>query len=186
MSWKIHISYIVIGAILAVGAYFAVHSWQQEHDARLQAQAQITVNEANVKTLQDQIAANDAKAQQQIDSLTKLITQAKTQTPAQIVKEIPIVAPTLPVAPTIAPDESMNFPKQDILPLFTELANGKQCAVQLAASQADFTAEQAIVVQKDQEITVLKKPRGFWRKVGGALETFGIGVGVGIAVGHKI
>jgi len=185
-----HLFYLVIGGI----ALLAFHSWKEEHDARLLAEQQIKASDAAVKvsqdqitTLQKQISVNDAKSAQQIAALSKLVTSVKT--PAQAAAEIPQVAPNLPSPVVVEPDNSIAFPKEDVLPLFQDLAEGKTCAVKLAQIQADYAAEQQIAAQKDvqlgardKEIAVLKHPRGFWHRLGSAMKQVGIGIGIGVAI----
>lgn len=185
-----HLFYlIVIGVVLV-----AFHSWKEEHDARLLASQQVKISEAAVKSSQDQIvslqqqiAANDAKSAQQIASLEKLVQSVKT--PQQVAVQLPQVAPNLPVQPTVQADDSISFPKADVLPLFQDLAAGKEAEVQLTQCQADYKSEQQIAAQKDAqleqkntEIKVLKQPRSFWHRVGTTMKEVGIGIGIGLTV----
>jgi hypothetical protein len=68
-NWHIHTSYLVIGIVLAIDAYVGVHSWQQEHDARLLAEQKIAVDEQQVKQLQDSITANNQAMQGKFSAL---------------------------------------------------------------------------------------------------------------------
>lgn len=188
-----HIFYLVVIGVSLV----AFHSWRAEHDARLLAEQQTKSSDAAVKAsqsqiavLQKQISSSDEKATAQVASLQKLVVSAKT--PAQAVKELPQVAPNLPVAPTVT-DDSVSFPKADVLPLFQDLAEGKTCSVKLAQCQADYASEQQIATQKDsqlaerdKEITALKKPQGFWHRVAGTLKQVGIGIGIGAVIAKGI
>ena len=189
-----HLFYLIVIGI----SLLAFRSWQQEHDARLLAEQQIKSSDAAVKvseqqisSLEKQITANDQRSAQQIASLGKLIAAAKT--PQQAAAEIPQVATNLPSAVVVEPDQSIAFPKEDVLPLFQDLADGKVAAVKLAQCQTDYSAEQQIAAQKDSqlkqkdtEIAALKKPKGFWRRFGGTVKQVGIGIGIGIALGGHL
>jgi hypothetical protein len=185
-----HVFYLVV---LAIGA-IAFHSWLGEHDARLQAAQEekaaevlVKASQDQINALQSQIASNDAKAQQQIDALTKVVQAVKT--PQQVVSQLPIVAPNLPVPATVQTDDSITFPKADVLPLFQDLADGKIAATKLEQCQTDYSAEQQIAAQKDEqlkqkgnEIAALKQKPSFWKRAKGTLKSVGIGVGIGVVI----
>jgi hypothetical protein len=154
------------------------------------AEAQIEVSQKQIDVLQKQIADTDAKAQQQIESLQKLVQTVKT--PQQVVAQLPNVAP-LPVQPTVQPDESISFPKEDVLPLFQDLADGKVAQTKLAQCQSDYSNEQQIAAQKDAqlkqkdtEILALKHKPGFWHRVASTVKQVGVGVGIGLALGAHL
>jgi hypothetical protein len=160
----LHVAYIVMFVALALGSFYGFRTWETEHDARVVAEQQVKVDEVQVKSLQDQIIANDAKAQQQIAALSQLIKQVKT--PAQVVANLPAVLPTpLPVPPFVNSDNSITFPAEDVLPLFDALVQGKEAEVNNAACQADLTAEKQIVQDKNAEIASLKKKPSFWKRI---------------------
>lgn len=189
-----HLFYIVLIGISLV----AFRSWMGEHDARLLAEQQAKASDAIVKAseqkisdLKQEINDNDEKAARDIASLQKAIAAVKT--PQQVVSELPNIAPSLPAPAVVQPDQSIAFPKDDVLPLFQELAQGKTCAVQLAQCQANYAAEQKIADQKDaqldaknKEITALKKPKGFWKRLGSTLKQVGIGVAIGATLGARL
>lgn len=189
-----HLFYLIVIGVALVG----FRSWREEHDARLLAEQQIKSSDAAVKAsqaqisdLKQQIAASDARSAQQLASLQKMVTAV--QTPQQVVKEIPQVATNLPAPVTVQPDDSISFPKADVLPLFQDLADAKTCSVKLAQCQSDYASEQQIAGQKDaqlgekdKEITALKKPQGFWHRFGSAVKQIGIGIGIGAVLGVKL
>lgn len=189
-----HAFYLILIGVALVG----FRSWRQEHDARLLAEQQIKSSDAAVKASQEQvsdlkqqIAASDARSAQQLASLRKMVTAV--QTPQQVVKEIPQVATNLPAPAVVQPDDSISFPKADVLPLFQDLADAKTCSVKLAQCQSDYASEQQIAVQKDaqlgekdKEITALKKRQGFWHRVGSTLKQVGVGIGIGAVLGAKL
>jgi hypothetical protein len=172
-NWHLHFGWLIGVLILDLVGFVGVHAWVQEHDARVVAEAQAKVSETAIKTLQQEIADNDAKAQQQIVTLQMMIRQVKT--PVQVVAALPQVLPQpLPVAPTVLPNQSIVLPAPDVLPLFQDLAQGKQDSVSLAACKSDLTAETAIAVQKQDEIVALKKKPKFWKSVTHDLKIIGI------------
>jgi alkylated DNA nucleotide flippase Atl1 len=202
-----HIPWVVLVVCAVIGFY----SWRGEHDGRLIAEAKVKADEQQVQVLQTNIAQNnqaiaslqqqmeqrDAVSAKQIANLVGLVQ--KVQTVSQAVAALPQVS-TLPVAPTIQADNSVVFPSADVLPLFQQLADGATCKISLATAQADLTSEKAIeakdestiadmtkqIALKDDEIKTLKKPKGFWKRVGGTLKSVGIGIGIGVALGHRI
>lgn len=197
--------------IVALGVGFVgFNSWRSEHDARLAAQITISKDEQQVKSLQDQIGQNnsaiaslqqqmtqrDQNAAKQINQLTTLVS--KVQTVPQAVAALPQVS-QLPVAPTVQSDNSVVLPSADVLPLFQQLSDGKECAVKLNTCQADLTDEKAIdakdqstitdqtkqLALKNDEIQALKKKPSFWHRVGTTMKEVGIGVGIGFGLAHK-
>jgi len=183
-NWHIHTSYLIIGIVLALGGYIGVHSWIQEHDARLLAQQQEKISETVVKNLQQQIADRDAGAKQAQAVIVKVVHDTKT--PEQAAQNLPqVVTAPLPVPVVTQPSGDWLVPKADVLPIFTQLADDKICRSQLDTTTKDLSDTKAIVVQKDAEITVLKKPKGFWGRLKTTTKDIGIGLGIGFALGHK-
>lgn len=205
MNWKSlipHSLWIVVIVALLTGCFV----WLQEHDARLKAEASVKQSEATIATLQQQIVsnnqavaslqaqitANDAVAKQQIASLVALASNVKT-TP-QAVAAIPQIDPN--IKPVAQSNGDMTIPAPQVIPLFQDLAQGKQDAVALVAcqkdlateqqivtkTQANVTAEKAISAQKDQEIAVLKKKPSFWHRVAVVAKAVGVGIGIGVLV----
>ena len=198
-----HIAWVILVSVGLVG----IHAYQQEHDQRLLAYQKVAVAEQQVKTLQTDITANnqaiaqlqeqqnarDAAAAKQIATLAALVS--KVQTTAQAAQSLSQVS-TLPVAPTIQPDSSVVIPAPDVLPLFQQLAQGKQDAISVVQLTADLADEKTVVAKddatiadmtkqialKDGEITALKKPKSFWHRVAGTLKDVGIGIGIGLAL----
>ena len=167
-----HLPWVIIVIALVAGG----HYWRIEHDARVVAEAQAKQSEAAIKTLQQQIADNDARAQEQIATLQQIVKQVKT--PVQVVAALPQVLPQpLPVAPIVQPDQSILIPAPDVLPLFQDLAAGKQATIELAQCQVDLKAETGIVNQKQDEIVALKKKPRFWKRVGHDLKIVAITAG---------
>lgn len=145
----------------------------QEHDARVLAEANLKVNQTTVVTLQKQIAENDAATAAQIKSLQDLIQTIKT--PIQVVQALPKVTTIpLPVTPTVLPDNSVDFPEADVLPLFKDLEQGKEDAVNLVSCQSDLTKEKEIVTTQVTEIKTLKQKPKFWKRVGHDAKIIGI------------
>jgi hypothetical protein len=115
---------------------------------------------------------------------------SKVQTPQQAVQSLPQVS-QLPVAPTLQADNSVLFPKDDVVPLFQQLEAGAQCKVQLSATTADLADEKSIVAKqvdtiadqtkqialKQDEITAIKHPKGFWKRFGHDLKLVAITAG---------
>jgi hypothetical protein len=169
--------------VLALGSWYGVHTFMQAHDAQVIAEQQVKASEAQVKTLQQQIADNDARTQAQIATLQQLIKNVKT--PVQVVAALPSVLPApLPVQPTVNPDQSINLPAADVLPLFQDLAQCKQDSINLASCKADLSTTQAIVTEKQTEITALKKKPSFWKRVKHDLKVAAFGAAIAAIMIH--
>ena len=173
---KTHVFYVVI---IVIGI-IAFRSFLNEHDARLLAEQQEKVAEANVASLRNQIATSDAAAAQTIAVLKKRAATVKT--PEQAITAIPDVS-TLPLHATASPQAG--FVQVDALALYQELNQCTQDRTALGACQVARAADEKIIEQKDQEIAAYKKPRSFWHRTVSTLKAVGIGVGIGfVLAGH--
>lgn len=150
---KTHIAYLVIFAVLA----FAAYKWLGEHDALLKAEETERLLEKDVMQLRKDQADRDKAAQEKIAILQKLA--ARVQTPAQVVQALPQVV-DLPKQPTLTPSEDLVFPKESVLPLFHQLEEGKECAVELVAVKADLKDEKTVSAKKQEELDGYKKAAG--------------------------
>lgn len=150
---KTHVAYLVMFAVVA----FAAWKWLGEHDSLLRAEQTEKLLEKDVEQLRKDQADRDKAAQEKIALLQRLA--AKVQTPAQVVQALPQVV-DLPKQPTLTPSEDLLFPKESVLPLFHQLAEGKECAVELVAVKADLKDEKAVSSKKQEELDGYKKAAG--------------------------
>lgn len=184
-NWHIHLPYWLLILIVGVGGWIGVHSWVAEHDWAVKAQAAVEQANAQVKTLQQGIADRDAQAVKQQQVIVKVVHD--TVTPQQAVQNLPqVVTAPLPAPVVSQPSGDMLIPAPDVLPIFQQLADDKICRSQLDTTTKDLTDTKAIVVARDAEIVVLKKPKGFWKRVGGTMKAVGVGIGIGLALGHHV
>jgi septal ring factor EnvC (AmiA/AmiB activator) len=117
----------------AVAAQLAQSNTQTQQ----QTQQQISQLAQQNAALQQQQDARDAAAAKQIATLTQLVVQVKT-TP-QVVTALPeVLTAPLPVVPVAQPDGSLLLPQPDVLPLFQQLAQGKQDAISVTKLTADL------------------------------------------------
>lgn len=200
-----HIPWVVLVVCAVIGFY----SWRSEHDARIAAEAKVKADEQQVQVLQTNITQNnqaiaqlqeqmnvrDAAAAKQIATLTSLVSQVRT--PQAVVAALPSVT-TLPTPPTLDASNGLTFPAADVLPLFQQLAQGKQDAINLIACTADLKDEKTVdatdkatiadqvkqLALKDDEIKALKKKPSFWHRTLTVVKYVGIGIGIGLAL-HK-
>lgn len=179
----LHVAYIVMLILTVLGLGYGTHILLQEHDARVQAEATIKVSEAQIKTLQQQIADRDAQAQKQQQVIVKVIHD--TTTPQQAVSAMPDIV-NVPLSKPVTLDTTgdMVIPPADIIPIFDQLADDKLCRSQLATASADLTDTKAIVVQKNNEIAGLKKKPKFWSRVKSDAEKVGIGMVIAAILIH--
>ena len=187
-----HIAYIAIGIL----AFVFWRAWITQHDNAIRAEMQVHISEADVKARDKTIADLQASKDQVVSDLQKQVQtlQArKVDTPAQALPFIKEVAPAIkpvPVMQDLEPTDDSQI-KVDAVELAKTL---KQCSIEHeqldACQQVAKTDEQIIkekdgqVADKDAEIKTLKKPQGFWKKVGSTLKAVAVGVGIGFAVAH--
>lgn len=174
---KTHVFYVCLIVVFSLAGYY----WVQEHDARVvaeqvakQSEADVKTLQASVQTLQQQITSNDAKAAADKAALLKALAAVKT--PAQAVAALPDVS-NLPLHSRISVDNPTQV-SVDAVPLFQELNQCKQDAVDLTACRSDLTAQKQIDADKDKqladkntEIAALKKKPSVWKRVLGRIKS---------------
>lgn len=155
-------------ALAIAGALvFAGCMWLREHDARIQADAQVKTAQSAIDGLQKQQAQVAQAAKSQVVILQK--EAAAVQTPAQAITALQ--SPALPVPANSAPLDVTALPSApdkvavSALPLFQDLNTCKQDEVNLGACTQELTIQKQIDTQKDTEITALKKKPGFWTRL---------------------
>lgn len=165
-------SLVIAGALL-----FGGRMWIQDHDARLQADAAVKTAEANVKALQ----AQQVKVVK--DTQTKVVVlqqkSAAVDTPVKAVAALPEAAPELKAEPLPDTPDKVAV---DALPLFKDINQGQQCAVELQGCQAALTLQKSIDGEKDTEVKAEAKKPGFFHRLGKGLKVVGCSAG-GAAVG---
>jgi hypothetical protein len=154
-----HVVWIVaIGVAIVIG-----RSYIAEHDARLLADAQIKISETTISDLRKQMAANNAAAAQKVQTIVKIVHDAKT--PEQQLAAVPQLS-DVPLNARIVP--SLSGPAQvavDLAPLVQELGQCKQDAVKLEACQTNLKVETVISQKKDEQIIALKKKPSLWARI---------------------
>ena len=162
-----HLIWIVAIAVALVVGRAAL----TEHDQRVAAEAQIKVSQATVASLQQQIAATNTQAAQNVAKVRTIVLNAKT--PAQAISAIPSLTDA-PLNARLTPNDPSSI-EVAALPLVTLLGECKTAEVQLAACTSNLTNETAISWQKDTQIADLKrKPKLLSRLKHGA-ELIGTG-----------
>lgn len=165
---------VVLCAVVVLGLV----AYQQEHDARIRAEAVVGVSESRVTQLEQNVKQIQTRGTAQIVALQKQAT--KVTTAPQAIQAIPVLTdkplnlrtvPELPNAVTV-----------DAVPLFQQLNECKQTAVGLGMCKATVDEGKKIIAEKDLQITALKKKPGFWNRA----KNIAIQVGVGVAVGYAI
>lgn len=178
--FRIHVAYLLVFAVASGGAWVAVHSWIQEHDARLMAETQTKASQQVIASLQQQILTRDTQAQAKVAAIQR--QQAAVKTPEQAVLAMPDVS-NLPIAITKAPvGLDYVLPAPDVMPLYTALAEGKRCAIELDACQGNYADQLKINGQLQFQVDSWKKAgKGtFWSRVWGITKSVGVGIVVGV------
>lgn len=169
---KTHVWYLVVIVVLLL----AGRSWITEHDARLLAEQKAALDEQQIKSIQ-------AEAALQVAAIEK--EKAAIRTPQQAVPVIQAFDPALrPVAPTTTSEGPQSLEVSvDSVQLAKDLESCRIDRVNLAACQKQSQLQQ-------DEVKVLKKKPGFWKRLGHDLKTAAIGVavyeGTRIALGGKL
>lgn len=175
---KTHIPAIVIILALVVG----FHSWLQEHDSRLKAEQTVAVAQVQVKSLQDQIQLVNQAAAAKVQVVTKVVHDVKTSTEA--VSAIPVLT-DVPLNGRVSIDNPSQL-SVDALPLVSLLGQSRIDKTNLDACQANTVSLQSIITTRETEIASLRKPAGFWHRVGSTLKVAAVGVGIGVALGAHL
>lgn len=171
---KTHVAYILIIAILLIGA----HAWIGEHDARLKAEVSLAANQTTVAQLSDQIKTLTTATQTKIAVLAK--RQAQITTPSAAIAAIPSLE-TLPLGSRPIPSDPTAVAVEAI-PLSQELTQLQVTTTQLSGCQDTLKVQQQIDSQKDAEITTLRKKPSFWSRFKSTTRDVAIGIGIGAAL----
>jgi hypothetical protein len=172
-TWHIHLYYIV----LALGCWYGTHTWLQEHDQRMAAEAALKSTVTQVANLQTQIKDRDTASAKQQQVIVKVIHD--TVTPTQAVAAIPSVTAPLPKPITLDANQDMIIPEPDVVQIFDQLADDKLCRVQLSTAAADLVDEKSIAAGLQTEVTTLKKKPSFIKRVKHDAKIIGIGIAIG-------
>jgi hypothetical protein len=185
LDWRHWLLSHAIWVVAVVVAIILGHSWIAEHDARIQADAQIKVSEATIKTLEEHQATTDAAAAQKVQTIVKVVHDAVT--PPQVITALPQIDTQIAAALSarVAPDNPAAV-EVNATALVQVVGDLKTSQIQLGACQSNLADEKAIVTQKDTEIVALKKKPRFWKRVGGVAKAVGIGIGIGVVIGGHL
>ena len=169
-----HLIWVVAVAVALVIGHIAL----SEHDARMAADATIKVSQANIASLQQQIASRDAQLAQKVQVITKIVHDLPPNpTPGQIVAVIPQLTDA-PLNARAIPGDLVNI-SVAALPLVQVL---EQAALDHAANltcQGDLKDQKAISAQQNAEIAALKKKPSFLNRVKHVAEAVGVGIAIG-------
>ena len=170
-----HMIWVVAVAVALVIGHIAI----REHDARMAADATIKVSQANIASLQQQIASRDAQLAQKVQVITKIVHDLPPNaTPGQIVAVIPQLTDA-PLNARAIPGDLVNI-SVAAFPLVQVL---EQAAIDHTANltcQGDLTDQKAIVVQQNNEISALKKKTPFLARLKHGAELVGAGLMIGL------
>lgn len=85
---------VALAVALAIVLAFAAYGWVTEHEAHAVLQAQQADAKAAVESTEAKEKANQAALAQQLQSFAQM--KAQVQTPQQVVRELPVVMPSMP------------------------------------------------------------------------------------------
>lgn len=157
-----HLFYIVFILGLCVG--FRV--WLSVHDHDVLVSQQLQVSRDEVKTLRQQMVAEDAAARQKVTVVTKIVHDART--PDQVVAAIPDLT-SLPLHARALPNEEVAVNAPEFVAL---LGQCKIDATNLGACSANLNRCEQINSEKDHQAKLLKK--SFRRKLWDGAKTAAI------------
>lgn len=179
---KTHIGYWVAGVMIAILATFAVRSWLAEHDARLAADLTTAEAKAQVKQLNIDMATIIADKDQLIAGLKK--QRAEVKTPQQAIAAIPTLV-DVPINLRPDPTDASRI-TADALPLFQQLNQCKQDAVELNSCKLVSDKKDEIIKIDEQTIAALKKKPSFWKRMTGSLKSAGFWTSAGIIIAKVV
>jgi hypothetical protein len=170
-----HLVWIVAVAVALVVGHIAL----TEHDQRVAAEAAMKISEANVSQLQAQIKNTDNVAAQKVQTIVKIVHDlGPNATPGQIVAAVPQLTDA-PLNARVIANDPANISVAAV-PFLQFLQTSATNSVLLGACQSDLKNETAIVGQKQDEITALKKKPSFISRVKHVAEAVGVGIAIGI------
>lgn len=175
-------------AVIVLMLTLGVVAYRQEHAARILAEQTVKTAQVQIDALQKQSAAAAQAGQVQI---TKLQAQAKAvKTPAQAITALEL-DPALRARPAFAaltpdgpPTPVPDAVTVEAVPLFAELNQCKQDAVNLGVCSTKLNIAEEVGTEKDTQIKALKKKKGFWARVKKDVIDTTVTVGIGIALGY--
>lgn len=182
LDWRHWLLSHLVWVVALTVAVIMGHSYIAEHDARVLADAQIKTSEANIVSLQQQIAATNAAAAQKVQVITKIVHDV--QTPAQALVAVPQLT-DVPLNARVSTD-SPNQVSVDAVPFVELLGQCKTDAVNLNACQSDLKNQTTITAEKQNEIVALKKKPAFWTRVKKTAQIVAICIGIGITIGAHL
>jgi type II secretory pathway pseudopilin PulG len=185
--------------IAALLTFAILVSWRDSIRQQAQLQQQLAVAQRLLQQADARQQARDAAVQQVVAQLQK--QQRTIQEPADILKALPQVLP-LPTPLVLdqppqrpqssrddpskgkpdAPAPNINFPLEDLKPLYDTMLQCKECQAELAAAQADLQDERTKtqVLSRERD-AALRVARGgsVLRRVARAAKWFAIGAATG-------
>ena len=166
---------VAIAAVVLFAGLFGFRIWLQEHDAGLQAKAELTAEKKAFDALSADRKSHDAADQARDAAATKQLeamatAAAKVQTPAEIAAWIPKQIPGLPQPITITvppatrenptPDATASIPQADLPALRDAVEKCGESSVRLSACQADLSSRTAEMAIADKQIKALEAEVG--------------------------
>jgi hypothetical protein len=163
--------------VIAGALVFGGRMYLQEHDARLRADTAVKTAEENVKAL----TAQQATVQHDVQTKVVILRDkaAEVNTAEKAIAAIPETAPELKAVPL--PD-APDMVAVKAVPLFKELNQGQQCALELQGCQESLALQKQIDAEKDKEVKAEQRKPGFLHRLGKGLKVIGCAAG-GAAVG---
>lgn len=171
---KTHAYYLILIALGIVG----FRSFLAEHDARLLVTQQLKISEEKLSGMAAQMNAVNAARDQQKQAVTQAVAAIKT-TP-QAIAAIPQFT-NAPLNAKISPGDPSQI-SVAALPLIDLLGKCKTDEIELMACTENSKTKDAIIAEKDKDISALKKPQNFWKRTLSTLKAVGIGIGIGAAL----
>lgn len=157
-----------VAIFLVIIGVIAANAWHNAMVARARLEATMQADKAHQGELTQQAATIAQDLKQRIAALES--DKARTQTPSEIIKEVPVYLPanlpapittvTQPAAPG-AKDQTpvitgAMVPASDFKPIFDQLVECKECAAKLSADDADLRikSEQLVSVTRERDAAI--------------------------------
>jgi hypothetical protein len=188
----------VVSALLLALLLFAGYGWLQEHDARLKAESQSSLQQKQL----DGIKQQENETQQALASKVAVIERERNRpaTAAQVISDTNDLIPSLPQAlnvedaPSALPNgpaiQSIVIPEADFKSIRDAQLTCEENSVKLTACQslqADSKQQLALTAAQRDEWKTAAKGGSVWHKALGAAKWFAVGAASGAviyAAGH--
>ncbi len=190
MHIRASIAWTLAGAIVLLIGAMIFSAIRDSRSQQQQLQSLLSVQQQSIQAASQRQQGRDAQLASALATISQL--KKRTQTPAQIIRELPQDLPLIPsqiqmslpeatpLNPT--PDAIARIPQSDLKPLFDSLQDCKAGALQLNTCLADRKDDgakiQALTSERDAAVAASKQG-SVWKRTKIALKWAAVGILIG-------